>query len=55
MSMPASIKDAIMQRQVLHTDTKSFYESILWRKEKEICLSRMGRSSNKEYEKVYYH
>ncbi|KAH0953493.1 hypothetical protein HN011_009727 [Eciton burchellii] len=51
MSMPASIKDAIMQRQVLHTDTKSFYESILWRKEKEICLSRMGHN-NKGCEKV---
>jgi hypothetical protein len=50
--MPASIKDAIMQRQVLHTDTKSFYESILWRKEKEICLSRMGHN-NKGREKVY--
>lgn len=49
--MPASIKDAIMQRQVLHADAKSFYESTLWRKEKEICLSRMGRN-NKERGKV---
>lgn len=46
--MPSSIKHAIMQPQVLHSDTKSFYESTLWRKEKEICLSRMGRNS-KEY------
>ncbi|XP_036149146.1 uncharacterized protein LOC105830040 isoform X2 [Monomorium pharaonis] len=43
--MPSSIKHAIMQPRVLHSDAKSFYESTLWRKEKEICLSRMGRSS----------
>ncbi|EZA48712.1 Testis-expressed protein [Ooceraea biroi] len=52
MTMPACIKDAIVQRQVLHPDTKSFYESILWRKEKEICLSRMGRDSKKKDEKI---
>ncbi|XP_018351652.1 PREDICTED: uncharacterized protein LOC108754099 isoform X2 [Trachymyrmex septentrionalis] len=46
--MPSSIKYAIMQPQVLHSNAKSFYESTLWRKEKEICLSRMGRNS-KEY------
>ncbi|XP_014477018.1 PREDICTED: uncharacterized protein LOC106745691 isoform X2 [Dinoponera quadriceps] len=45
-NMPASIKDAIAQRQVLHSDVESFYESILWRKEKLICLSRMGRENN---------
>lgn len=51
MSMPESIKHAIIQPKVLHPDTKSFYESTLWRKEKEICISRMGRD-NKEYKKV---
>lgn len=44
--MSTSIKDAIAQRQVLHPDVESFYESILWRKEKLICLSRMGRENN---------
>lgn len=48
--MPPSIKHAIMQPQVLHSDTKSFYESTLWRKEKEICLSRMGRNIKKHTE-----
>ncbi|XP_025153768.1 uncharacterized protein LOC105186466 isoform X2 [Harpegnathos saltator] len=45
-NMPSSIKDVIAQRQVLHSDVESFYESILWRKEKLICLSRMGRENN---------
>ncbi|XP_012226022.1 uncharacterized protein [Linepithema humile] len=49
-SMPESIKHAIIQPKVLHSDAKSFYESTLWRKEKEICISRMGRD-NKEYKK----
>ncbi|XP_018368395.1 PREDICTED: uncharacterized protein LOC108764590 isoform X1 [Trachymyrmex cornetzi] len=48
--MPSSIKHAIMQPQVLHSDAKSFYESTLWRKEKEICLSRMGRNSKEHSE-----
>lgn len=51
--MPSSIKHAIIQPQVLHSDTKSFYESTLWKREKEICLSRMGRNT-KEQTKVYY-
>jgi len=41
-----------MQPQVLHSDAKSFYESTLWKKEKEICLSRMGRN-NKKHDEVY--
>ncbi|XP_032674110.1 uncharacterized protein LOC116845481 isoform X2 [Odontomachus brunneus] len=45
-NMSTNIKDAIAQRQVLHPDVESFYESILWRKEKLICLSRMGRENN---------
>ncbi|XP_029673608.1 uncharacterized protein LOC115241814 isoform X2 [Formica exsecta] len=49
-SMPASIKHAIMQPRVLHPDAKSFYESTLWRKEKEICLSRMARDSKEQTE-----
>ncbi|KYN00788.1 hypothetical protein ALC62_08471 [Cyphomyrmex costatus] len=49
-SMPPSIKHAIIQPQVLHSDAKSFYESTLWRKEKEICLSRMGRNSKEHNE-----
>jgi len=52
MSMPPSIKQAIIQPQVLHSDAKSFYESTLWKKEKEICLSRMGRNS-KKHDEVY--
>ncbi|KAL6261075.1 hypothetical protein P5V15_008608 [Pogonomyrmex californicus] len=48
-SMPPSIKHAIMQPQVLHRDAKSFYESTLWKKEKEICISRMGKNSNKKH------
>ncbi|XP_025988995.1 uncharacterized protein LOC105197224 isoform X2 [Solenopsis invicta] len=50
MSMPPSIKQAIIQPEILHSDTKNFYESTLWRKEKEICLSRMGRSGKKQNE-----
>lgn len=46
--MPASIKHAIIQPRVLHPDAKSFYESTLWRKEKEICLSRMARDSKEQ-------
>ncbi|XP_050453776.1 uncharacterized protein LOC126852726 isoform X1 [Cataglyphis hispanica] len=49
-SMPASIKHAIIQPRVLHPDAKSFYESTLWRKEKEICLSRMARDSKEQTE-----
>ncbi|XP_025269002.1 uncharacterized protein LOC105254410 isoform X1 [Camponotus floridanus] len=49
-SMPASIKHAIIQPRVLHSDAKSFYESTLWRKEKEICLSRMARDSEEQTE-----
>ncbi|KMQ90571.1 Testis-expressed protein 14 [Lasius niger] len=49
-SMPASIKQAIIQPRILHSDAKSFYESTLWRKEKEICLSRMGRDSTEQIE-----
>ncbi|XP_070512374.1 uncharacterized protein [Cardiocondyla obscurior] len=48
--MPPSIRHAIIQPQVLHSDTKSFYESTLWRKEKEICLSRMGHNTKKHIE-----
>ncbi|XP_011883933.1 PREDICTED: uncharacterized protein LOC105571070 [Vollenhovia emeryi] len=48
MGMPTSIKHAIIQPQVLHSDTQSFYESTLWKREKEICLSRMARNT-KEY------
>lgn len=51
--MPANIKDAIAQRQGLHSDVENFYESILWRKEKLICLSRMGRENNNNiYQRV---
>ncbi|XP_071580595.1 uncharacterized protein [Temnothorax nylanderi] len=45
MGMPSSIKHAIIQPQVLHSDANSFYESTLWRKEKEICLSRMAHDT----------
>ncbi|XP_020277828.1 uncharacterized protein LOC109851792 isoform X2 [Pseudomyrmex gracilis] len=48
-NMSESIKQAIIQPQVLHPTAESFYESALWRKEKEICISRMHRDS-KEYE-----
>lgn len=50
VSMPASIKQAIIQPRILHSDTKSFYESTLWKKEKEICISRMGRDSKEQIE-----
>lgn len=52
--MPASIKHAIIQPRVLHPDAKSFYESTLWRKEKEICLSRMARDSKEQTEVCGY-
>lgn len=52
--MPASIKHAIIQPRVLHPDAKSFYESTLWRKEKEICLSRMARDSKEQTEVCRY-
>lgn len=52
--MPASIKHAIIQPRVLHPDAKSFYESTLWRKEKEICLSRMARDSKEQAEVCRY-
>ncbi|XP_072762066.1 uncharacterized protein [Anoplolepis gracilipes] len=48
--MPASIKHAIIQPRVLHPDAKSFYESTLWKKEQEICLSRMARDSKQQTE-----
>lgn len=51
--MSESIKQAIIQPQVLHPTAESFYESALWKKEKEICISRMHRDS-KEYE-VHIH
>lgn len=47
MNVPASIRDAVVQPKVLHSDPQSFYESTLWWKEKLICLSRMARD-NKE-------
>ncbi|KAG5308535.1 TEX14 kinase, partial [Pseudoatta argentina] len=53
MGMPSSIKYAIMQPQVLHSNAKSFYESTLWRKEKEICLSRMGRNSKEHKRSIH--
>lgn len=52
--MPASIKHAIIQPRILHPDAKSFYESTLWKKEKEICLSRMARDSKEQTEVCGY-
>ncbi|XP_015609453.1 uncharacterized protein LOC107274657 isoform X2 [Cephus cinctus] len=43
-SIPRVIKESIFQPQTLNTDSQSFFESSLWRKEKLICLSKMSPS-----------
>ncbi|XP_035724443.1 uncharacterized protein LOC118442665 isoform X2 [Vespa mandarinia] len=46
--MPANIKNAIMQPRVLIPDPQNFFESSLWKKEKEICISKMRKEDKNE-------
>ncbi|KAG7208354.1 hypothetical protein KM043_014590 [Ampulex compressa] len=45
---PESIKDAIIQPQVLNSDPQGFFESSLWRREKLICISKMRKEEKNE-------
>ncbi|XP_015122837.1 uncharacterized protein LOC107045189 isoform X2 [Diachasma alloeum] len=51
--VPTPIRGAIIQPQVLNPDSSSFFETSLWRKEKEICISKMRKSNPGEYQSVY--
>ncbi|XP_063980477.1 uncharacterized protein LOC135164242 isoform X2 [Diachasmimorpha longicaudata] len=51
--VPTPIRGAIIQRQVLNPDSNSFFAASLWRKEKEICISKMNKSNPVEYRPVY--
>nr|XP_050868327.1 uncharacterized protein LOC127072147 isoform X1 [Vespula vulgaris] len=46
--MPSNIKNAIMQPRVLIPDPRSFFESSLWKKEKEICISKMRKEDQND-------
>ncbi|KAL2720576.1 inactive serine/threonine-protein kinase TEX14-like isoform X2 [Vespula squamosa] len=46
--MPTNIKNAIMQPRVLIPDPRSFFESSLWKKEKEICISKMRKEDKSD-------
>ncbi|KAK2580235.1 hypothetical protein KPH14_012491 [Odynerus spinipes] len=46
--MPAHVKSAIMQPRVLNSDPQNFFESSLWKKEKEICISKMRKEDKNE-------
>ncbi|XP_043595525.1 uncharacterized protein LOC122573355 isoform X2 [Bombus pyrosoma] len=40
---PEGIKHAIIQPQVLNSNQQTFFENILWKKEKSICTSKMRK------------
>lgn len=51
--VPTPIRGAVIQPQVLNPDSGTFFETSLWRKEKEICISKMRRNNPGEYQPVY--
>lgn len=46
--MSAQVKSAIIQPRVLNSNPQSFFESSLWKKEKEICISKMRKEDRNE-------
>lgn len=48
-NMPVAVRDAVVQPKVLNSDSQSFFESSLWKKEKMICISKMRKSNDFTY------
>lgn len=41
--VPLDVRDAVSHPKILNSDSQSFFESSLWRKEKMICMSKMRK------------
>lgn len=45
--------NTIIQPQVLNSNSRTFFETSLWRKEKLICISKMRKMHNDESVRIY--
>ncbi|KAK0161752.1 hypothetical protein PV327_008168 [Microctonus hyperodae] len=44
--VPTPIRNAVIQPQILNSDSNSFFETSLWQREKSICLSKMSGNNS---------
>ncbi|KAK0169765.1 hypothetical protein PV328_010406 [Microctonus aethiopoides] len=51
--VPTPIRNAVIQPQILNSDSNSFFETSLWQREKSICLSKMSGNNSDDYKSCY--